>query len=125
MLCHFLTNPKGYVSGEGLVISGAPAALERRANSQHQVVEAPDPSDNYHEMEYETIPELITIAQLRQRLLSIRKDVALEFSLTSDSQNLLSEKIINEMLLLGVNNIQDWKKLPSTTELQMDDPALC
>lgn len=108
-----------------LVISGAPAAFEIQKTSQYQSFEAPDPSDTYDELEYETVPELITIAQLRQRLLSIRKEVVREFSLTSDSQNLLAENIINEMLLLGVNNIQDWKKLPSTTELQMDNPALC
>jgi hypothetical protein len=77
------------------------------------------------EIEYEKIPELMTLAQLRQKLLETRKEIAKEFKLISDDDNILSEKIINDIVLLGVSRLVDWKKLPSSSKVQINMKDLC
>ena len=63
-------------------------------------------------------PEPITLAQLRQRLMQLRKTIAEEFRLNSDSENILSEKIIDDLLLLGIQDLRGWRSLDTTTFLQ-------
>ena len=75
--------------------------------------------------DYETIPEIITLAQLRQKLLEIRKQIAQRFQLTSDDQNILSEDIIAELILLGIQTKSGWQGLPSSSKIQINNSKIC
>jgi len=68
--------------------------------------------------DFDDVPEPITLAQLRQRLMQIRKIITEEFCLDSDSANILSEKIIDDLLLLGIQDLKGWRSLDTTTFLQ-------
>ena len=63
-------------------------------------------------MEYESLPEIVTLARLRQNLLEIRKEIFIEFEFSEDSNNILSHSTIDEIILLGVKKLSEWKKLP-------------
>lgn len=75
--------------------------------------------------EYGNIPEVLTLAKLRQKLLEIRKQILSEFDLSDDSSNILSNITINEIILLGVQRLSEWKKLPSTSNIQITQKELC
>lgn len=84
----------------------------------------PDPIDEI-DSEYENIPEVITLAKLRQKLLEIRKQIFLEFNFSDDATNILSNNTIDEIILLGVQRLSEWKKLPSTSNIQIKQKELC
>ena len=65
--------------------------------------------DNYDI--YET--ENLTITQLKQKLLEIRKTISKEFKLKNDDENILSKENINGIILLGVTSKSEWKKISS------------
>ena len=75
--------------------------------------------------EYENIPEVMTLAKLRQNLLEIRKQIFSEFNLSDDTTNILSNITIDEIILLGVQRLSEWKKLPSTSNIQITQKELC
>lgn len=81
--------------------------------------------DDYESLEYETIPEILTLAKLRQRLLEIRKEIAERFKLDSDENNILSEDIIADIIFLGIQNKGGWRGLPSSSKIQINHPELC
>ena len=58
----------------------------------------------------------LTITQLKQKLLELRKIIAIEFKLSNDDQNILSKEIIDRIILLGVNNKREWKKISSVNQ---------
>ena len=74
---------------------------------------------------YDGISEPLTLTQLRQKLLEIRKDISTGFKLKSDSDNILSANVIDEIILLGIDKLSDWKKLPTTSKLQVKKKRLC
>ena len=76
-------------------------------------------------MEYESIPEIVTLARLRQNLLEIRKEIFIEFEFSEDSNNILSHSTIDEIILLGVKKLSEWKKLPSTAKIQINEKQMC
>ena len=47
-----------------------------------------------------------------------------EFGLSDDSNNILSYTI-DEIILLGVQRLSEWKKLPSTSNIQITQKELC
>ncbi len=76
------------------------------------------------EIEYEKLPEVITLAKLRQQLLEIRKQIYTEFNLSDDANNILSSATIDEIILLGVQKLNEWKKLPTTSNIQITQNPL-
>jgi hypothetical protein len=77
------------------------------------------------DIEYEKLPEIMTLAQLRQQLLEIRKRISSEFNLSDDTSNILSSIVIDEIILIGVQSLSEWKKLPSTSHIQTMQKELC
>ena len=55
----------------------------------------------------------LTITQLKQKLLELRKNISREFELKNDDQNILSKETIEGVILLGVSNLQEYKKINS------------
>ncbi|MDC0158489.1 hypothetical protein OAI47_01915 [Rhodospirillaceae bacterium] len=100
--------------------------LQNKSNSR--TVEADETivnEGNDESLEYETIPEILTLARLRQRLLEIRKEIAQSFELDSDETNILSEDIIADIIFLGIQNKGGWSGLPSSSKIQINHPELC
>ena len=68
-------------------------------------------------MDYEIYQDYnLTITQLKQKLLELRKIIAKEFALKNDNQNIMSKEIVDKVILLGVNNKREWKKISSVQE---------
>ena len=67
----------------------------------------------------------MTLAKLRQKLLEIRKQIFSEFNFSDDATNILSSNTIDEIILLGVQRLSEWKKLPSTSNIQIKQKELC
>lgn len=57
--------------------------------------------------------ENLTVTQLKQKLLELRKIISKEFELTKDEQNILSKENIDGIILLGVTKQSEWKKITS------------
>lgn len=75
--------------------------------------------------QYENIQEVVTLAKLRQKLLELRKQIFAEFNFSDDTTNILSSTTIDEIILLGVQRLSEWKKLPSTSNIQITQKELC
>lgn len=90
-----------------------------------QDIENHPESDSAIDIEYEKLPEVMTLAKLRQQLLEIRKQIFSEFDLSDDTTNILSSVTIDEIILLGVQKLSEWKKLASTSNIQITQKELC
>ena len=58
----------------------------------------------------------LTITQLKQKLLELRKVISKEFKLKDDDQNILSKENIEGIILLGVSNEKEWRKINSVNK---------
>lgn len=58
----------------------------------------------------------LTITQLKQKLLELRKVISKEFELTNDNQNILSKLNIEGIILLGVSDQKEWQKINSVNK---------